>query len=62
MAGQRCDGAGVPAKYGRTGVMTFLVSHHGEILEKDLGPKTAERVRDFYGYDPDPSWSPVKED
>ncbi len=26
-----------PAKYGETGVMTFIVNHNGKIFEKDLG-------------------------
>ena len=50
---------GFPAAYDRTGVMTFLVSHHGEILQKDLGPKTRARVQAMEGFDPDPSWDVV---
>jgi hypothetical protein len=45
-----------PAEYGESGVMTFVVSHQGNVYEKDLGP--------FPGmdrYDPDSSWSPVDE-
>ena len=34
-----------PAEYGETGVMTFQVSHQGDVLEADLGPETAE---DFF--------------
>jgi len=29
-----------PAKYRESGVMTFVVAHHGVVYEKDLGPKT----------------------
>ena len=31
-----------PAEYGNTGIMTFLVSHHGKVYQKDLGPRTVE--------------------
>ena len=31
-----------PADYGKTGVMTLLVNHYGDVYQKDLGPKTAE--------------------
>ena len=30
-----------PADYGKTGVMTFLVNHYGDVYQKDLGEKTA---------------------
>ena len=45
-----------PARYGYTGVKTFLVSRDGEVFEKDLGKNTrgvAEKVQVF---DPDASW------
>lgn len=45
-----------PARYGYTGVKAFMVSHDGEVFEKDLGRNTraiAERIRAF---DPDSSW------
>ena len=45
-----------PADYGNSGVMTFLVSHHGKVYQKDLG--------EFSGmleYDPDESWTEVEE-
>jgi hypothetical protein len=46
-----------PAKYGRTGVMTFLVNHYGDIYEKDLGPDTEPTAAAFSAYDPDDTWS-----
>ncbi|MDH4180761.1 MAG: DUF2950 domain-containing protein [Betaproteobacteria bacterium] len=30
-----------PAKYGNTGIMTFVVNHDGVVHQADLGPKTA---------------------
>jgi hypothetical protein len=45
-----------PVTYGETGVMTFMVNHDGVVYEKDLGPKTADRVRAMQRFDPDNSW------
>ena len=52
---------GVPAKYMDTGVMTFLVSHHGKLLEKDLGEKGIELVKAMTAYDPGDGWTEVEE-
>ncbi len=49
-----------PAKYGETGVMTFMVSHDGEIFEKDLGKDSAKLVQSIKVFDPDSSWQEVK--
>ncbi|MFN7571491.1 MAG: DUF2950 domain-containing protein [Betaproteobacteria bacterium] len=48
-----------PAKYGDTGVMTFMVSHDGLVYEKDLGPQTAARAAALTRFDPDSSWRRV---
>jgi hypothetical protein len=48
-----------PAEYGETGVMTFQVSHQGDVLEADLGPETAEAAPAFDAYDPDATWTEV---
>ena len=45
-----------PAKYGVSGVMTFVVNHDGEVYEKDLGPTTAVRAGKLVQYDPDKTW------
>lgn len=50
-----------PADYEKTGVKTFLVSHDGVVWEKDLGPKTAEEFQAMDRFDPDKTWSPVKD-
>lgn len=45
-----------PARYGVSGIMTFMVNHDGVVFSKNLGPKTkvlAERVK---GFNPDASW------
>ena len=49
-----------PSRYGDTGVMSFMVSHDGEVFEKDLGKdgaKTAQAMKRFY---PDSSWQEAK--
>jgi hypothetical protein len=49
-----------PAKYGDTGVMTFIVSHDGVVYEKDLGPETAARASAMTRFDPDATWQKVE--
>ncbi|UCG31634.1 MAG: DUF2950 domain-containing protein [Phycisphaerales bacterium] len=50
-----------PADYGTSGVMTFMVSHHGKVYEKDLGEKTHEIVRAMSAFDPDDTWKAVQD-
>ncbi len=47
-----------PADYRKTGVMTFMVSHQGKILEKDLGADTETIAGAMVEYDPDTTWQP----
>lgn len=46
-----------PADYRRSGIMTFLCGHNGQILEKDLGPETAKLATAITVYDPDKTWA-----
>jgi hypothetical protein len=39
--------------------MTFIISHHGKLYQKDLGPNTHEIVRQMTEYNPDSRWSLV---
>jgi hypothetical protein len=48
-----------PVRYGDTGVMTFIVSHDGEVYEKDFGADTNESVHAMTRFDPDPTWKKV---
>ncbi len=48
-----------PAKYGVSGIKTFIVSKTGVVFEKNLGPETAKIAPAISEYDPDDSWSPV---
>jgi hypothetical protein len=48
-----------PARYGDSGVMTFVVNQDGVVYQKNLGPRTAAIARRMEVFDPDPSWSRV---
>ena len=50
-----------PAEYGKTGVMTFLVSHHGKVYQKDLGPNTTKIARDMQEFNPDKTWTEAQD-
>jgi DUF2950 family protein len=45
-----------PARYGDTGVMTFMISHAGVVYEQDLGPSTDAIARAMTTFNPDSSW------
>jgi hypothetical protein len=45
-----------PAKYGDSGVMSFIVNQNGIVYEKNLGPDGAEIARRMEAFDPDESW------
>jgi hypothetical protein len=47
----------VPAEYGNSGIMTFMVNHDGGVLEKDLGPDTTKLARKIDAFAPDQGWS-----
>jgi hypothetical protein len=45
-----------PAKYGDSGVMTFIVNQDGVIYEKNLGPNTRAIAQRMVIFNPDASW------
>ena len=49
----------VPAEYGNSGIMTFMVNHDGKVFQKDLGPKTAKLAGRIDAFAPDESWTEV---
>jgi hypothetical protein len=49
-----------PAKYGNSGIMTFIVNHVGTVYQSDLGPESAKRAGAMQRFDPGKSWTPVK--
>jgi hypothetical protein len=50
-----------PARWGVSGVMTFIVNQRGRVYEKNLGPKTAEIARKIKSYNPDLTWKMVEQ-
>lgn len=50
-----------PAKYGVSGVMTFVVNHDGVVYQRDLGKGTAEVARTIVAYNPDSTWQRIDE-
>lgn len=51
-----------PAKYDDTGVMSFMISHEGQVFEKDLGPSGDKLAHAMKRFDPDDSWKVVTVD
>jgi len=49
-----------PAKYGSSGIMTFIVNQEGVVYQKDLGRGTAKAAGAMKRYDPDPTWKKVE--
>ncbi|HZD31757.1 MAG TPA: DUF2950 domain-containing protein [Candidatus Angelobacter sp.] len=48
-----------PAKYGYSGVMTFIVNQSGIVYQKDLGKDTDQIASGIKAYNPDTSWTMV---
>ena len=48
-----------PADYRNSGVMTFIVSHAGDVYQKDLGPNTARLAERMTSFNPDSTWQKV---
>jgi hypothetical protein len=45
-----------PARYGETGVMTFIVNQQGRVYQTDLGADTSKIASKMSAYDPDTTW------
>ena len=50
-----------PSNWGKSGVMTFIVNQQGKVYQKNLGPDTLKMAQDVDTYDPDKTWTPVRE-
>jgi hypothetical protein len=48
-----------PARYGDSGVMSFIVNQDGTVFERNLGHDTAEIARTISEYNPDDEWKPA---
>ena len=46
----------IPAEYGNSGVMSFIVSHDGVVYSRDLGPDTPDAAKAIKAFDPDSDW------
>lgn len=49
-----------PAKYGSSGIMSFIVNHDGIVYQKDLGKKSSKIAASIKTFNPDKSWSNVQ--
>jgi hypothetical protein len=49
-----------PVEYGKSGVMTFIISHQGKMYQKDLGPQTTDIAGGMTEYNPDSNWTLVE--
>ena len=50
-----------PADYGNSGVMTFMCSHQGKVYQKNLGDDSDLIAAGIDVYNPDETWTEVKE-
>jgi len=50
-----------PSNWGKSGVMTFIVNQQGKVYQKNLGPDTMKIAQEMQSYDPDETWTLVKE-
>ena len=50
-----------PARYGNTGVMTFIVNQDGVVYQKDLGRNTEKVEQKITEFDPDSTWRKVEQ-
>ncbi len=49
-----------PAKYGSSGIMTFIVNQDDVVYQKDPGQNTAEVAEAMQSYDPEKTWKKVE--
>jgi hypothetical protein len=50
-----------PAQYKSSGVMTFIINQDGVVYQKDLGENTTELAKAITEYNPDSTWTKVKD-
>jgi len=48
-----------PAKYGNSGIMSFIVNQDGKIYQADLGPETKAKAEALQRFDPGKGWTVV---
>ncbi|MEN6623532.1 MAG: DUF2950 domain-containing protein [Smithella sp.] len=50
-----------PSNWGRSGIMTFVVNQQGKVYQKNLGPDTIKKAENMKSYNPDNTWTLVKD-
>jgi len=53
--------AAYPERWGRSGIMTFIVNQNGKVYQRDLGEKTSKLAAALTEYDPGDGWTLVKD-
>ena len=48
-----------PARYGVSGIMSFIVGPDGQVYQADLGKKTLRVAKDISCFNPGPGWTRV---
>ncbi|MCE7875616.1 DUF2950 family protein, partial [bacterium CPR1] len=51
-----------PVDYRKSGIMSFLLNHYGQIRQADLGPDTAQLAEKMTVYNPGKDWVLVSKD
>jgi hypothetical protein len=49
-----------PAKYGDSGIMTFVLGGDGRVRQNDLGPDTSQRAASVDTHNPSEGWTPAE--
>ncbi len=49
-----------PAKYGETGIQTFMVNQGGVVYGKNLGKDTADLAKSLTAFNPDSTWTALR--
>jgi hypothetical protein len=49
-----------PAKYGNSGIMTFIVNQNGIVYQKNLGKNSTNIAKSMKLFNPDPTWKKVE--
>jgi hypothetical protein len=50
-----------PERWGKSGIMTFIVNQDGNLYQRDLGEKSAEKAAASREFNTNDGWTPVKE-
>lgn len=50
-----------PSSWGKSGVMTFIVNQQGKVYQKNLGPNTLKIAQEMESFNPEGTWTLVKE-